>query len=85
MTEKDIQARLGGIEQRITDFRHKLELKGIMNRDHKVTENELRERLQVLRGRLAKPEDHAGIHEEADALDLALNRWVDGADLEYKS
>jgi hypothetical protein len=37
------------------------------------------------RQRLAKQEDHAGMHEEADALDLALNRWVDGTDLEYKS
>ena len=56
-----------------------------MNADHKVTEAELRERLKVLRNRLARQGDHAGMHREADALDLAFNRWVDGTDMEYKS
>lgn len=85
MTSEDIHARLNGIEQQIDTIRHRLELKGIMNADHKVTENELRERVQLLRKRLERQEEHTGAHKEADALDLALNRWVDGTDLEYKA
>ena len=85
MADNDIHARLQQIEEQIARFRHRLELKGVMNRDHQVTEGELRERLQVLRNRLARQEDHAGMHKEADALDLAFNRWVDGTDMEYRA
>lgn len=85
MADTNIQTRLDSIEQQIAEFRHKLDLKGIMNADRKVTEAELRERLKVLRNRLARQGDHAGMHREADALDLAFNRWVDGTDMEYKS
>lgn len=85
VTDNDIHARLQQIEEQIGKFRHKLEMHGIMNRDHEVTENELIERLKVLRGRLAKQDSEYGMHKEADALELALNRWVDGTDLEYKS
>jgi hypothetical protein len=85
VADNNIHDRLQQIEEQIGKFRHKLEMHGIMNRDHEVTENELIERLQVLRGRLAKQDSEHGIHKEADALELALNRWVDGTDLEYKS
>lgn len=82
---KDISNRLSELETAIDGFRHKLELHGLFDADHKVTEAELRERLAALRKTAASSADHQQAHSDASALEAALNRWVNGTDLEYKS
>ena len=81
---EDIGTRLSGLESAIDGFRHKLELHGLFRADHKVTETELRERLEMLRKSPATSTDHQEIHAQASALEAALNRWINGTDLEFK-
>jgi hypothetical protein len=84
LQEDDVGARLAKLESAINGFRHKLELHGLFSADHKVTETELRERLEALRKRAATSKDHQETHSQASALEAALNRWISGTDLEFK-
>jgi len=80
----DIRARLKNLEASIKDFRHKLELHGLFSPDHKITEKELQDRLQILRSEVEKTGGGVAANSTAGTLEKAVRHWVVSTDLEYK-
>jgi len=81
----DIRARLQFLETSIKDFRHKLELHGLFGSDHKITEKELQDRLQMLRSEVDKTGGGIAADSTAGTLEKAIRRWIASTDLEFKA
>jgi hypothetical protein len=52
-----LRARLGGIETRIGEIRHRMELRGIFDKGHEATMAELQERQKILDRQLSDEND----------------------------
>jgi hypothetical protein len=73
----ELQVKLDDIEARITKIRHRIELRGIFDRDHETTRLELQERYEILEQQLRKDVTDLEAHgHQVSALEQMVLNWA---------
>jgi len=85
-TANDIHSRLKSLDKAIKAHKAKLELHGIFNKDHHLTEKNIRDRWNELQREIkSELHDDKSLHSKADWLHGKIIKWIASTDLDFKS
>ena len=73
----ELQIKLDDIDARIKEIRHRIELRGILDHDHKATADELQERHNIIAQQLREEvADLKAQGKHVNALELLVLNWA---------
>jgi len=85
MSANELTIKLKSIEDRIQQKRDELEQRGVLNKDHKITQEELNKRARILRNQLKQEVTSLQTTtNKVNELERELLNWLNAVDLDAK-
>ncbi|VAW21266.1 hypothetical protein MNBD_ALPHA12-2010 [hydrothermal vent metagenome] len=85
MSANELTTKLKSIQDRIEQKRAELEQRGVLNKDHKITQQELNKRARILKKQL--DEEVSSLQtttSKVNELEVELLNWLNSVDLDAK-
>jgi len=82
MSTDELTSKLKSIEDRIRQKRDELEQRGVLSKDHQITQEELNKRARILRKQLKEEIDSVQTSRKVNELELELLNWLNAVDLD---
>ncbi len=85
MPANELAIKLKSIEDRIQQKRNELEQRGVLSKDHKITQEELNKRARILKRQLNEEvETLQTTTSKVNELERELLNWLNAVDLDAK-
>lgn len=84
MPREELDVRLKNISERIRTKRAELEQRGIFDKSHELTQQDLEKRAQILEKELEEEVAHSETGEKVTKLERSLLNWVNSLDIDAK-
>ncbi len=85
MSANELTIKLKSIEDRIRQKRDELEQRGVLNKDHKITQEELNKRAHILKKQLKQEVTSLQTTtSKVNELERELLNWLNAVDLDAK-
>jgi len=84
MSANELSAKLSDIENRIKQKREELEHRGLLNKDHQITQEDLNKRARILRQELEQEMASLHMTRKVNDLEREFLNWLNAVDLDAK-
>ncbi len=84
MSTDELNAKLNDIENRIKQKRDELEHRGLLNKGHKLTQQDLNKRAQILRKELEEEVASLQTGRKVHELEREFLNWLNAVDLDAR-
>ncbi len=84
MPTDELTIKLKSIQERITQKRDELEQRGVLSKDHQITQQELNKRARILKKQLKEEVASLQTTRKVNELEREFLNWLNAVDLDAK-